>query len=306
MGDSTPPPAVAVRLVPLPLALLAAMRPRQWSKNLLVFAGVIFSLKLANPGLVGVAAATFVAFCALSSAGYLLNDVADVEADRRHPIKALRPIAAGDLPVSMAQVAASLLVAVSLGTTFLIGPQLGLVALLYFGLTLSYSLWLKHLVLIDVFVIAAGFVVRAAAGAVAISVPISPWLYVCTMLGALLIALGKRRHELVLLEREAINHRRTLRDYSVDLVDQLLIIVSSASIMAYSLYTFSAENLPGDHAMMLTTPLVLYGIFRYLYLIRQKGLGGAPEELILSDRPLAAAVAGWATASIVILYLATR
>ncbi|MBI4494874.1 MAG: decaprenyl-phosphate phosphoribosyltransferase [Chloroflexi bacterium] len=282
------------------------MRPRQWPKNLLVFVGLLFSLNLTSPTSVAVAVATFVLFCALSSAGYLLNDLADVEADRQHPRKALRPIAAGYLSMPAAGLAAALLAAGGLAAAFLIRLELGAVALLYLLVTLGYSLWLKHLVLIDVFALSAGFVVRAAAGAVAIGVPISPWLYVCTVLGSLFIALGKRRHELVLLEREAFNHRRTLSEYSVELVDQLLIIVSSATIMAYSLYTFSADNLPRYHFMMFTIPFVLYGVFRYLYLIHQKGLGGAPEDLLLGDRPLAIAVVGWGMVSTAILYLGAR
>lgn len=288
------------------MALLRAARPRQWSKNLLVFVGLVFALKLFDLGLLAISIATFVVFCALSSAGYLVNDLLDVEADRRHAAKAKRPIAAGELSIRAAWLAAALLGIGGLAAAFAIRPLLGGVALLYLGVSLGYSLVFKHVVLVDVLAIAAGFVVRAVAGAVAIGVPISPWLYVCTVLGALFIALGKRRHELVLLEADADSHRRALKDYSIELVDQLLVIISSASLMAYSLYTFSADNLPHNNTMMLTIPLVLYGLFRYLYLIQQKGLGGTPEDILLSDRPLALAVIGWALASVAILYLGAR
>jgi 4-hydroxybenzoate polyprenyltransferase len=239
----------------------------------------------------------------LSSAGYLLNDVGDVEADRLHPTKRLRPIAAGQVPVGLARGLALVLGIGGMAAAFLINPRFALVAAGYLAVTGAYSLWLKHLVLLDIFFIAAGFVLRAAAGAVAIDVPISPWLYTATMLGALLIALGKRRAELQALGAQASDHRRNLESYSIELVDQLMLIVSSAAVVTYALYTFSAENMPKDHSMMLTIPVVLYGLFRYLLLARA-GSGGAPEDLLYSDRPLRATVVVWGILALGIMYAA--
>jgi 4-hydroxybenzoate polyprenyltransferase len=245
----------------------------------------------------------FVAFCALSSAGYLWNDLRDIAADRLHPTKRRRPIAAGLVPKPLAVVLAlalgvsGLLLAWWLGTSFL------LVASLYMLLTATYSIWLKHLVLIDVFGISAGFVLRAVGGAVVIGVPVSPWLYVCTVLVSLFLALGKRRNELEVLEAGAAGHRKNLEQYSLELVDQLILIVASVTIMAYSLYTFTADNLPSDHAMMLTIPLVVYGLFRYLYLVRVKREGGAPEDLLLTDPGMLGTAILWVGLSVFILYV---
>ena len=290
----------------LPLALLQALRPKQWTKNLLVFVGLVFTYNLRNGPMLATTVAAFAVFCALSSAGYLWNDVRDADADRRHPTKKLRPIASGRLPVGVAVGLAMGLATVGIGSAFWLGSAFGIVASLYLLLTITYSLWLKHLVLIDVFGISAGFVLRAVGGAVAIGVPVSPWLYVCTVLGSLFLALGKRRHEMELLTGEAGGHRRNLQQYSVELVDQLILIVASAMIMAYSLYTFSAEHLPRDSSMMLTIPIVIYGIFRYLYLVRIKRQGGAPDDMLLSDTGLLGTVVGWALVSLTILYVAPR
>jgi 4-hydroxybenzoate polyprenyltransferase len=286
-----------------PRALLAALRPRQWTKNGLIFVALAFTLNLQQPGLLTRTLVTFVCFCALSSAGYLLNDVVDVEADRQHPTKRLRPIAAGVVPVNVALGLGVLLAFIGLAGCFRLGPLLGVLALSYAVLTAVYSMTLKHMVLLDIFGIAGGFVLRAAAGAVAIDVPISPWLYIATLLGSLLIALGKRRTEIQTLGVEAAGHRRNLESYSLDFIDQLIIVVSGAAVMTYALYTFSAENLPKSHSMMLTIPVVLYGLFRYLFLIREGEVGGAPEELLFRDRPLLMAVAVWAVLSVAILYL---
>ena len=280
------------------------MRPRQWPKNGLVFIALAFTLNLQEPGLLVRSVAAFACFCALSSAGYLLNDVVDVEADRAHPTKRLRPIAAGQMPVPFALGLGLGLTVLGLAGAFIIGPLLGVLALAYALLTAVYSITLKHLVLLDIFGIAGGFVLRAAAGAVAIDVPISPWLYIATLLGALLIALGKRRTELETLGVEAaIGHRRNLESYSLEFIDQLILVVSSAALMTYALYTFSAENLPRNHSMMLTIPVILYGLFRYLFLVREGDIGASPEELLFRDRPLLAAVAVWALVAVTILYL---
>ena len=287
----------------LAAALLTSVRPKQWTKNSLVFLGLIFSLSLGEQNLVVRASTAFVAFCALASAAYLLNDLIDLERDRQHPIKRKRPIAAGHISPLLAAAVAALLAALGVLLAVGLGYSFSVVALLYLALTISYSLFLKQVVILDVLAVAAGFVLRAAAGAVAIGVPISPWLYVCTVLGALFIAFCKRRHELLLLQASAGDHRRILQEYTVPLLDQMISLVASATVIAYSLYTFSAENLPENHAMMLTIPFVLYGIFRYLYLIHVKGDGGSPEEVLLSDRPLLATVIGWGAASTAVLYL---
>lgn len=285
-------------------ALFAALRPRQWPKNGLVFIALAFTLNIQDLNLLLKSVVTFVCFCALSSAGYLLNDVVDIEADRAHPTKRLRPIAAGQVPVHVALALGIALAALGLVTTFVISVPLGLLAVAYAVLTALYSTILKHIVLLDIFGIAAGFVLRAAAGAVAIDVPISPWLYIATLLGALLIALGKRRTELETLGLEAaVGHRRNLQSYSIEFIDQLILVISSAALMTYALYTFSAENLPRNHSMMLTIPVVMYGLFRYLFLMREGDVGGAPEELLFRDRPLLASVVVWAVLAITTLYL---
>jgi 4-hydroxybenzoate polyprenyltransferase len=284
-------------------ALVRALRPKQWSKNLLVFAGLVFTYNLLNAEMLIQVLGAFVTFCALSSAGYLWNDLRDVAADRHHPVKRNRPIASGQVPRRLAVVVALALGIVGLGLAFLLGRAFALVASLYLLLTISYSIWLKHLVLIDVFGIAAGFVLRAVGGAVVIGVPVSPWLYVCTVLGSLFLALGKRRNELELLEGGAGGHRKNLEEYTLELVDHLILIVASVTIMAYSLYTFTAENLPRDHSMMLTIPLVVYGLFRYLYLVRVRRQGGAPEDLFLTDPGMLGTAVAWAGVSLVVLYI---
>ena len=299
-------PSAGTRAQPLRSvrAVIVAMRPRQWIKNGLVFVALAFTSNLHRPDLLLTTIAAFAIFCALSSAGYLLNDVADVEADRRHPTKRFRPIAAGLVPVPLAGALGATLAIGGVACAALLNPALGVIAAAYLLLTASYTLWIKHIVVLDVFGIAAGFVLRAVAGAVAINVPVSPWLYTATMLGALLIALGKRRAEMQTLGDDATGHRRILDAYSVSLIDQLMLIVSAAAVVTYALYSFSASNLPQNHTMMLTVPVVMYGLFRYLYLAHEGGSAGAPEQLLVQDRPLLAAVAIWAVLSVSILYLA--
>ena len=285
-------------------ALLRAMRPRQWAKNVFVFAALVFDEQLLRPEPLVRIMVGFAMLCLISSSVYLLNDIADVEADRRHPVKRTRPIAAGELAIPVAAAAAGLLAAISLLISFALGNSFGWIVAGYFGLNLLYSLWLKHAAIIDVLIIAAGFVLRVAAGVSLIQVSrFSPWLYVCTTLLALIIGFGKRRAELLLLAEGANSHRRVLDGYNVELLDQLIVVVSATTIMAYSLYTFSAENLPANHLMMLTIPFVLYGIFRYLRLIHVENVGGAPEELILTDRPLLINLLLWGLFAIVILYV---
>lgn len=267
--------------------LLKSMRPKQWTKNAAVFAALIFDRQLFNTDAVLRTIAGFILFCLVSSSVYLFNDIMDIESDKKHPIKRNRPIAAGNLSVSTALVFALAFIIISLGLGFWLSPGFGILATVYFLTNLAYSKWLKHIVIIDVLVIALGFVLRVASGVSLISVErFSPWLYVVTTLLALYIGFGKRRSELTSLNERAGHHRRVLDGYTITFLDQLITIVSSTTVVAYSFYTFSAPNLPADHSMMLTIPFVLYGIFRYLYLIQVQQAGGAPEELLLSDRPL--------------------
>jgi 4-hydroxybenzoate polyprenyltransferase len=286
------------------LNLLISLRPGQWTKNLLVFAGLIFAERLFDARSFAAAVAAFVIFCALSGVVYLLNDVADRERDRRHPLKSRRPIAAGSLPVGVAIGAAIVLTVLSLGAAFLLGRGFGLLATTYVGLLAIYSAVLKHLVILDVLTIAAGFVLRAAAGAAAIDVMISHWLFVCTILLALFVALAKRRHELVLLAGDATSHRRILAEYSPYLLDQMISVVTASTLIAYIFYTISPETIEkfDTEWLGLTIPFPLYGIFRYLYLVHQREGGGSPADLLLTDRPLLLCVLLWAGAVVLIIY----
>jgi 4-hydroxybenzoate polyprenyltransferase len=285
-------------------ALIQSMRLRQWIKNVFVLAAVVFDRQLLNPTAVGKSLGGFFIFCLLSSSVYLINDVLDAEYDRQHPVKRNRPIASGELPVSVALTAAAILLLISFPSAFWLSSGFGWVTTIYFFLNLIYSKWLKHVALLDVMIIAAGFVLRVAGGVTLVVVErFSPWLYVVTTLLALYLGFGKRRSELALLATNANQHRRVLNGYSLQLLDQLIMVVSSTTIISYSLYTFSAPNLPANHSMMLTIPFVLYGIFRYLYLIQIKEAGGAPEELLLSDRPLQITILLWAIAVLLIFYI---
>jgi 4-hydroxybenzoate polyprenyltransferase len=287
-------------------ALIRSMRPRQWAKNAVIFAALVFDrqLRLDNLPAVLRTFAGFVIFCILSGVVYILNDIADIEADRQHPDKRNRPIASGTLPVSVALTAAILLLVVIFPLSYLLSPGFALVALAYFLLNLAYSKWIKHIPLLDVLAIALGFVLRVAAGITLIHVArFSPWLYIVVTLGSLYIGFGKRRSELALLAEAANAHRPVLDGYTIPLLDQYITIVSGTTIIAYSLYTFSAPNLPANHLMMLTIPFVLYGIFRYLYLIQVKHSGGAPEDVLLSDRPLQITIFLWGVAVLLIFYL---
>jgi 4-hydroxybenzoate polyprenyltransferase len=288
------------------LALVEALRPKQWIKNGVLFAGLIFALRLSDQRAVLQATWAFVVFCAISSAGYMFNDLADVEQDRRHPRKRLRPLASGRLHRGHVIGLGIGLLGVGLGGSALLGFRFFLLTLGYAALNFAYNAGLKHTVLVDVFALASFFVLRMIAGAVAIDVPISPWLYICTILAALFLGLAKRRHELILLGDDASSHRQILSEYSSALLEQLITIVTASLVMAYSLYTFSAENLPRDHSMMVTVPIVLFGIFRYLYLVHRREGGGAPEELLLGDRPLLVTVVLLAAAWVVVLYLWAR
>jgi 4-hydroxybenzoate polyprenyltransferase len=272
-------------------ALIKTMRPRQWTKNAFVFFALVFDQKLLNFEAFLRTLGGFALFCLISSVVYLINDIADIEADRKHPTKKNRPLPSGKLPVSAAWTAAIILVAITLPLAYWLAPNFAAVLATYLLINLAYSKWLKHIPIVDVFVIAAGFVLRVEAGVTLIVVQrFSPWLYVVTTLGSLYLGFGKRRAELTLLALGAGSHRKVLEGYSIPLLDQYITIVSAATILSYSLYTFSAPNLPANHSMMLTIPFVAYIIFRYLYLIHMTQNAGAPEEVLLSDRPIQVAI----------------
>jgi len=288
----------------LPALVVDSLRPHQWTKNLFVFAGVLFGGQLFHLVAFGRAAAAFAVFCALSGVVYIFNDLADRAGDQRHPLKRLRPIASGRLSPRVAFVSATVIAIAALLVALLIGPLFALVSVIYVALLVLYSLVLKHLVIIDALTIAAGFVLRAAAGAVAVSVPISHWLLVCTTLLALFLVLSKRRHELTLLADGAMTHRPILEEYSPYLLDQMIAVVTASTVVAYSVYSTSMETAERLRTtrLGLTIPFVLYGIFRYLYLVHQKRAGGSPADLLLTDRPLLICVGLWALSVALILY----
>jgi 4-hydroxybenzoate polyprenyltransferase len=286
-------------------ALIKTMRLRQWTKNGFIFFGLIFDkqLFLLEPFLRTVAG--FFLFCLISSAVYLFNDITDVEADRNHPEKKFRPIASGRLPIRVAWVTALLLTFIALPLSYLLSPLFTLVLATYLIINLLYSRWLKHVAILDVLIISSGFVLRVAAGVILIS-PVerfSPWLYMITILFSLYIGLGKRRAEMSLLAQGASAHRKVFEGYTIPLLDQYITIVSGMTIVAYSLYTFSAPNLPENHTMMLTIPFIVYGIFRYLQLIQTGHAAGSPDEVALKDRPLQVTVLLWGLTVIAIFYL---
>ena len=279
------------------------MRPAQWLKNGIVFAGLIFGGKLLEPTAVASATLAALAFCLMSSGFYLINDVRDRDADRLHPVKRLRPVPAGELEPRSAATIGAILVMSAIASSALLGWSLLLVFLAYAGLMAAYNLGVKEIVILDVFAIATGFVLRAVAGAIAVDVSISPWLLVCTMLLALLIGFGKRRHELVALDN-ARDHRRNLNVYDRPMLDQFVAVTAAGTLIAYAVYTFDSESAQYHHRMMLTIPIGAYGVFRYLFLLYRGGQGGAPETMLLTDRPLLASVATWAVVSTFVFYVA--
>jgi 4-hydroxybenzoate polyprenyltransferase len=312
-GQTTPFVGASERRPVLP-SLLRSLRPHQWTKNLLVFAGLVFAgadqsqterfKGITESRAVLMAVAAFAVFCALSSVVYLINDVMDRESDRRHPLKRTRPIAAGDVSVRLALGTASVLAAVALVAAFALGSRFGLVSSGYLALQTLYSGPLKHIVILDVLTIAIGFVLRAVGGAVVLDVVISHWLFVCTILLALFIALAKRRHELVLLADGATSHRPILGEYSAYLLDQMIAVVTASTLIAYIFYTISPETEQkfGTSWLGLTIPFPIYGIFRYLYLVHRREGGGSPADLLLNDRPLLACVALWGLAVVLLIY----
>jgi len=284
-------------------AVVASLRPKQWVKNLFVFAGVIFSQQLFTP-LFWPALGAFALFCVLSGSMYLLNDVADAEKDRLHPTKRFRPVASGALPRGGALALGVGLLVASLAGSVALSWRFGLVAAGYGVLLTAYSVWLKHLVILDVLAVAVGFVLRAVAGAVAIDVEISGWLLICTVLIALFLAVGKRRHEYLTLSGNAAAHRPILAEYSEGFLDQMIAVVTASTVTAYALYTMSPETVAKFHTRLLplTLPFVLYGIFRYLYLLYRRQLGGNPSDLLLNDRALLLNTVLWMLSLLVLIY----
>ncbi len=281
-------------------AIIILLRPRQWSKNLLLFAALLFSATFLEPARVLLAFLGFISFCLLSGAGYILNDIMDRDQDRAHPHKRKRPLASGAIGVKPAVLAMLLALSAAFTLALFLGNLFFLSALAYFVLSLCYSLRLKQLVIIDAFVVASGFLIRAAAGAFAVGVTISPWLLLCTLLLALFLVLTKRRQETLGLARGISNHRRVLAQYPLPYLDQLIGIVTAATIIAYALYTFTAGH---SIYLMLTIPLVMFGIFRYLYLVHMHNFGESPEEVLLKDGTLIATILLWAMLSGTILLL---
>ena len=286
-------------------ALFRTMRPEQWVKNIVLFAGLIFAQQLFHIIPLLLTLAAFGLFCIISSTIYLINDIKDAERDRLHPLKCQRPIAAGELSPATAWKAAFFLAVFALCAAFLLDPGFGLVAVGYFILLFAYSFWLKHLVILDVLTIAIGFVLRAIAGAEVIDVEFSSWLLLCTILLALFLGLSKRRNELIQLGNDAHSHRKILQEYSPHLLDQMIGVVTASTLMAYALYTMAPETIAkfGTSYMILTIPFVIYGIFRYLYLVHQKKMGGDPTSLIVRDLPMLVNVLLWGSLSVILIYV---
>ena len=285
-------------------AVFITLRPKQWIKNLFLFAGILFSHHLFDTSMLSRVGAAFLIFCGLSGAIYLVNDLVDVERDRAHPIKSKRPIPSGALSTKAALVILVVITFTCLAAASLMGIPFFICAAAYFLLQLAYSFRLKHVVILDVFSIAAGFVIRVVAGAAVIDVTVSSWLLICTILLSLFLGLSKRRHELQLLESGAVNHRRVLQEYSPYLLDQMISVVTASTVVCYALYTMSAETIEkfGTRNLIFTIPFVLYGIFRYLYLIHTRGEGGNPETILVSDVPLIVDIVFWAVTALIIIY----
>jgi 4-hydroxybenzoate polyprenyltransferase len=285
-------------------ALLVSLRPHQWTKNTVVLAPLIFAERLFDRSSLMAAIGAFLTFCALSGAVYLINDLADLDGDRRHPVKRSRPLPSGELSPRFARWAAILLSAGALSAAFAIGRDFATTALLYFGLMTAYSLALKNVVVLDVLIIAFGFVLRAVAGALAIDVGFSNWLLICTLLFALFLALAKRRQELTLLQDGAAEHRKILGEYSLNLLDQMIAVVTASTVISYALYTLAPETVSrfGTDRLVWTLPFVLFGILRYLYLVHQKEEGGNPSRVLLNDKPILVTVALWAATVVALIY----
>jgi len=287
--------------------LLRTLRPRQWVKNGFVFMALLFDQKLTNGSLLVKTIFAFILFCMISSTVYIVNDLADIDKDRQHPKKRRRALPSGQLRPWFAVMGALGILLVCLPLSFWLHVWFGTIVLAYFLLNLAYSFALKHVVIIDVMVVASGFVLRVAAGVVVAEAErFSPWLYVCTIFLALFVAIGKRRHELTLLAEGADSHRKILNEYTIPFLDEMIHVVTTGALISYSLYTFSAQNLPSSYSMMLTIPFVIYGLFRYLYLVHVKGEGGAPEMLLYTDVPLLLDLILWGIAVVLLMYVFSR
>jgi 4-hydroxybenzoate polyprenyltransferase len=285
--------------------IITLVRPRQWTKNLAVFAGIVFSGQLANTRDLALVALAFVSLVFVTSGLYCINDARDIDRDRAHPVKRARPVASGRVSVGQAYALGAVLDVVGLALAWALGLPFFACAAAYLVLQVAYTLWLKNIAIVDMLVIAFGFVLRAVAGAVVISVRVSPWLVLCTGLLALFLAAAKRRHEIVLLKHLSSGHRPVLGEYTAELLDSFMVTLSAATISAYSLYTFFEARAPHS-LMMLTIPFVIYGVLRYQFLVLSKEGGGRPEEVLLGDGPIVTDVALWVGASILVLYLAPR
>ena len=281
------------------LAGVSILRPKQWTKNLILFAGLVFSHNLFDLSLFWVSSLAFISFCLLSGAVYVINDLVDIQEDLNHPKKKNRPLPSGRLTIKQAVFIFAASMGLSLITAWALGIYFLLIAMLYFALVVSYSFWLKHIVIFDIFAISLGFLLRVIAGAVVIDVRISPWLLICTLLLSLFLALTKRRYEFVSLENDGVDHRRVLEQYSVAFLDQLISIVTATTIMAYSLYSFTASD---TEQLMITIPFVIFGLFRYLFLVYKKDMGGSPEEVLFKDKPFIFNLLLWVLTSVVLLY----
>lgn len=302
--ESIPPSSASVAGNAL-RGLLVELRPLEWSKNLLVFSGLIFSRSLTDPHNLALSVAAFAVFCCASSGVYLFNDLCDIKEDREHPIKRHRPLASGALSVNLARAVMVGLFAAAAAGSLALGHGLALVVGTYLAICLAYSLKLKDIVILDVILIASGFVLRAVAGAVTINVEVSEWLVLCTSMVALLVGFGKRRHELVLLEGAAENHRRNLSEYSVGFLDSIMNICAGAAVLTYALYTRADDTVArvGSNAMLLTIPFVVYGVFRYLFLIHKREAGGDPVQILFRDRPTLLNLILWIVTAGLVIYL---
>ena len=285
--------------------VVKSLRIHQWIKNFFVFAPLIFSQNVFNLPLLIKTILAFVLFCLLSGAAYILNDIKDIEEDKLHPVKSKRPLASGRIKKNSALIACVFLVLLSLAGAYLLDVHFFIALMIYFILQIAYSGWLKHVVIIDVFLIATGYLIRVIAGGLAIEIQLSPWLFICTILIALFLALSKRRHELVLLDKNAEIHRPILKEYTPQLLDQMIAVVTASTVISYCLYTVSNETVAkfGTKNLLFTVPFVLYGIFRYLYLVHQKDEGGSPEALIIKDKPLLVDLFLWISTAMLILYI---
>lgn len=281
-------------------AIIQILRPKQWTKNLIIFSGLIFSENLFNETLLIKSLFTFILFCGLSSSIYIINDIFDLENDRKHPLKCFRPLPSGKIKISLAVTLALLLATICLSLSFALHFSLGIMGTVYFLSFVLYSTFLKHIVILDVLIISMGFVLRAVAGALAIEVRVSSWFLICTFLLSLFLSLGKRRHELILLNDQAGEHRKILEEYSPYFLDQMISVVTPSTVLAYSIYTLSPDAICPN--LEFTIPFVIYGIFRYLYLIHQKGKGGNPEIILLTDVPIIINLLLWGLSCIYIVY----